>query len=168
MSLHSDLQQELQRLQGFSGPQTTSASVSGPGGLTLLVDFFAVDSIGCSIDQIVLDVPALNNAAFDVLRTWAQALSQRITYLMEQIGPLEYDEVAGEVLMRSVSPAQLPDGAQYYEILLQSRSGGRFVLRRYASIKGQPGRTAVPIETTRQVLLRLADDLVDTLPAATP
>lgn len=102
--------------------------------------------------------------AFDALKKWAENLSQRINYLLENIGPLEYDPTAGQVLIRSTPPDQLPDGTQYYEIVLSSQSGGNFSLRRYKSVKGQPGRDAVEITITHEVLLKLADDLVDTVP----
>ncbi|MCA9055097.1 MAG: hypothetical protein KDA75_14750, partial [Planctomycetaceae bacterium] len=134
-------------------------------GLTLEIDFLAIDSIGCSFEQLALTVPAMNGAAFDALKTWAQGLSRRITYLLEQVGPLEFDEPAGEVLIRSTPPSQLPAGAQYYEILLQSHGGGRFTLCRYESTKGQAGRKLTPLTLTHEVLLKLVDDLVDTIPS---
>jgi len=162
MSLRNDLEQELKRLVGTHTP--TSVTVSDAGGLQLRVDFTAVDSMSCSFDQIELFVPSLQNAAFDALKKWAENLSQRINYLLENIGPLEYDPTAGQVLIRSTPPDQLPDGTQYYEIVLSSQSGGNFSLRRYKSVKGQPGRDAVEIAITHEVLLKLADDLVDTVP----
>lgn len=163
MSLRQDLSQELSRLQGHPPPFSTS--LSGPGGIVLSIDFEAIDSMGCSFLQLALDVPALNGAAFDALKRWAEALSQRITYLLEHLAPLELDPTAGEVLIRSTPPDTLPDGTQYYEMLLQTHSGGRFSLKRYRSVKGQPGRTQEPMTTTREVLLKLADDLVDTIPS---
>jgi hypothetical protein len=167
MSLRQQLSQELQRQQGLCVP-TASRSTVRDAGLTLEIDFLAVDSIGCSLEQLALTVPALNGAAFDALKTWAQSLSRRITYLLEQIGPLEFDETAGEVLIRSTPPTQLPDGTQYYEILLQSQQGGRFALQRYQAVKGQPGRSPIPMTMTHEVLLKLTDDLVATIPGSTP
>jgi hypothetical protein len=168
MSLRQDLSTELARLQGLHAQSPVTTTLAGPGGIALHVDFLAVDSIGCSFLQIALDVPVLSGAAFDALKKWAEALSRKITYLLEQIAPLEFDPLAGEVLIRSTPPDTLPDGTQYYEMLLQSHHGGRFVLRRYESVKGQAGRAQVPLATTREVLLKLADDLVDTIPSGTP
>jgi hypothetical protein len=163
MSLRSQLSGELSRLKGLNVASPSTAVVAD-GGVTMAIDFLVVDSTGCSFEQMLLDVPSMNGAAFDVLKKWAEQLSRRITYLMENIGPLEFDPHAGEVLIRSTPPDQLPDGTQYYEILLQSHSGGKFALRRYKSVKGQPGRQQTPITTTHEVLLKLADDLVDTIP----
>ena len=103
------------------------------------------------------------SAAFSALETWARNLSKRITYLLEQIGPLELDPAAGEVLIRSTPPDQLPDGAQYYEIIL-SQKGGTFLLNRFRSVKGTPGRSPVDIQVTHEVLHKLVDDLEDTIP----
>jgi len=168
MSLRNDLSAELVRLNGLHSDPPTTVSLTAPSGELLSIDFVVVDMMGCSFRQIELEVPAMNGAAFDALKKWAKSLSQRITYLLENIGPLEYDPDGGEVLIRSTPPDQLPDGAQYYEMLLQSHSGGRFSFRRYHSIKGQSGRHQVDVMTTHEVLLKLADDLVDTVPVSTP
>jgi len=162
MSLRPQLNQELQNLVGNRGGALVT--LSGPGGMRLQIQFVAVDSMSCSFSELQLYVPALQNAAFDVLRNWADSLSQRITYLLEQIGPLEYDPAAGQVLIRSVRPDSLPDGSQYYEVVLSSQSGGNFSLRRYRSTKGQPGRAPVDITVTHEVLYKLVDDLVATAP----
>jgi hypothetical protein len=162
MSLRPQLALELQRLVGVQGGATVA--LTGPAGLRLQIHFAAVDSMSCCFSELEMFVPALQQAAFDVLRNWADSLSQRITYLLEQIGPLEYDAAAGQVLIRSVRPDTLPDGSQYYEIMLSSQSGGNVSLRRYRSTKGQPGRAPVDIMVTHEVLLKLVDDLVATAP----
>ncbi len=167
MGLSQSLSQELVRQRGLNTIVPVRTTVA-EGGLTLEIDFLAIDTLGCSFEQLVLTVPALQGAAFDQLKAWANGLSQRITYLLEQVAPLEYDEPAGEVLIRSTPPGQLADGTQFYEILLQSQSGGRFSLRRYRSVKGQPGRQPVPLTMTHEVLLKLTDDLVDTIPTGQP
>ena len=166
MSLSTELGKELTRLAGTMGP--TQIAVSDAAGLTLSIDFTSIDSMSCSVSQIELFVPSLQSAAFDALKKWADSLSRRITYLLEQIAPLEYDPSAGQVLIRSNPPDQLADGTQYYEIVLSSQSGGNFRLRRYRSTKGQPGRDPVELTVTHEVLLKLADDLAATVPAATP
>ena len=163
MSLSADLQQELARLGGMTTP--TTVSVTEAGGLTLTVEFTAVDSMSCSFTEISLFVPALQQAAFDALKKWANSLSKRITYLLENIGPLEFDPDAEEVLIRSTPPSQLADGTQYFEIILSSKSSGTFSLRRYRSTKGQPGRDPVEITVTHEVLLKLTDDLLATIPS---
>jgi len=48
--------------------------------------------------------------------------------------------------------------------MLSSSGNGTFSLRRFKSIAGQPGRVPVEIQVTHEVLLKLVDDLLDTLP----
>jgi hypothetical protein len=163
MSFRNDLSLALASLRGLSSSTPSAMTLHGPGGLTLRIDFTVVDSLSCAFRELALEVPGLQSAAFSKLEEWARGLSRRITYLLEQIGPLELDPGAGEVLIRSTPPDQLPDGAQYYEIML-SQKGGLFLLRRYRSIKGTPGRTAVDMQVTHEVLFKLVDDLEDTIP----
>ena len=85
MGLRQDLQLELQHQQGLSGSAPVRSTLTD-GGLTLEIDFLAVDSLGCSFEQLTLAASAMNGAAFDALKTWARSLSRRITYLLEQIG----------------------------------------------------------------------------------
>lgn len=163
MSFRNDLSLALASLRGHSSQNPAPVTLHNPAGMSLRIDFTIVDSLSCAFRELALDVPALNGAAFATFQVWARNLSQRITYLLEQIGPLEFDPNAGQVLIRSTPPDQLPDGAQFYEIML-SQQGGSFVLRRYRSVKGTPGRTAVDIQVTHEVLYKLVDDLEDTIP----
>ena len=163
MSLTQDLADELTQLAGFASSSPQTVSVTDPNSFALAIDFTAVDSMSCSFRELRLAVPSLAGCAVDRLKQWAQALSGRVTYLLENLGPIEIDANAGKVLVRSTPPDQQPDGTKYYEILLESTTTGNFTLRRYESIKGNPGRTPVDIQTTHEVLLKLVDDLVDTV-----
>lgn len=166
MSLTQDLANELNRLVGFSSAAPNTVSLAGPNQITVDVDFTAVDSMSCSFRELRLSVPSLVGCDVDTLRKWAQALAGRVTYLLENLGPVEIDTNAGKVLVRSTPPDQQPDGTKYYEVILESNTSGSFSLRRYESIKGAPGRTQVDVQTTHEVLLKLLDDLVDTIPGA--
>jgi hypothetical protein len=163
MSFRNDLSLALASLRGHSSQTPSPITLHNPAGMSLRIDFTIVDSLSCAFLEMALEVPALQAAAFATFKTWAENLSKRITYLLEQIGPLEIDPNAGEVLIRSTPPDQLPDGTQFYEIML-SQKGGSFVLRRFRSVKGTPGRTAVEIQITHEVLYKLVDDLEDTIP----
>lgn len=163
MSFRNDLSLALASLKGLSSNTPSPMTLHNPGGMTLRIDFTVVDSLSCAFREMTLNVPALQTAAFSTLQTWAQNLSKRITYLLEQIAPLEIDPTAGEVLIRSTPPDQLPDGTQYYEIML-SQQAGAFVLKRFRSIKGTHGRTQVDLQVTHEVLFKLVDDLEATAP----
>ncbi len=164
MSLSKQLRAELDQLAGFSSDQWKTVQVSGADGIALEVDLTAVDTLSCAIHEIRLQVPALSQDDFDTVKKWAEQLSQQVTYLLEDIRPLEIDEEAGEILIRSTEPETSANGSSFYEVRLQSQSGGNFILRRYEVQSGQPGRQQVAFHFTRQVLSRLVDDLVDTIP----
>jgi hypothetical protein len=131
----------------------------------LAIDFTAVDTMSCSFREIRLRVPALASADSGILKQWAERLCSRVTYLLENIGPVEVDPEAGQVLVRSNPPDAQADGTAFYEIRLGSHANGNFSLRRYRAEKGAAGRTQVDMQTTHEVLVKLVDDLVDTIPA---
>lgn len=163
MSLRDQVEQDLKPLQ-LTGNVPATVSSSDSSGLIATIDVTAIDSMSVEIMELSLFVPQLQNAVFDVLKQWSQDLSQRITYLLENIGPLEFDPAAGQVLIRSTPPGQLSNGNQFYEMMLSSAGNGTFTLRRFRSIQGTPGRHQVEMQMTIEVLLRLVDDLVDTIP----
>ncbi|MCA8996060.1 MAG: hypothetical protein KDA80_03725 [Planctomycetaceae bacterium] len=162
MSIRDDVEAQLKGLVGAAMPATLQASDAT--GVTVYIDLSAVDTMSCQFSELSILVPSLQNAPFDKLKKWAADLSQRITYLLENIGPLEFDPANGQVLIRSTPPHQLASGTQYYEIMLSSSGNGNFTLRRYKSVAGQPGRIAADLQMTHEVLLRLVEDLLDTMP----
>lgn len=163
MGLRQDVDAELKRATGGVMPCTVNAADTT--GISLRLELNQVDLLGCALSELALSVPALHGAAFDVLKQWSQSLSTRITYLLEHLGPLEFDPHSGTVLIRSTPPDQLAAGTQYYEIMLASQGAGTFTLRRYRSTKGQPGRDPVDLLLTREVILKLIDDLLATIPS---
>ncbi|MBA3315638.1 MAG: hypothetical protein M3552_12765 [Planctomycetota bacterium] len=165
MTVQDQIAAELGRLAGFSGPGTAVASAAGPDGMTVEAELAAVDAVGCLVTEVRAEVPKLAGASFDVLKTWGEALSRRISYLLETLGLLEADEEHGQVLIRSNPPDRQGSATAYYEVLLREDGPGRFSLRRYEAQKGSTGRVPVEMHLTHQVLKRLARDLVETVPA---
>src|SRR5688572_30693597 len=88
MGLRQDVDNKLKSLAGSSMPATLRAA--DPTGIELRLEFNQVDPLGCALSELALFVPALQNAAFDVLKQWATSLSRKITYLLESLGPLEF------------------------------------------------------------------------------
>ncbi len=164
MSLLTSLKQSLQSQTGWAGsvPQTISASDQG---VDCEVDVTAVDRLSCSITEIRLGGSFLATATYQQLQDWARNFSRKITYLLEELGPLEFDPQAGQVLVRSIKPDALPDGTAYFEILLELQAGNMFSMRRYRYVKGQPGRDSIEMHLTFEVLCKLVDDLVNSFPA---
>lgn len=166
MSISTQLNSALTRLIGYSSPTPHCATLTATNHVTVEIDFTAVDSMSCSANEIRVSVPHLVDAEFEVLKKWAQALCGKVTYLLENIGPLEFSPDSGEVLIRSTPPDQQSAATQFYEVILQSHSQGNFSLKRYRSEKGKPGRDHVDIQVTHEVLRKLVNDLVDTIPPA--
>lgn len=163
-TISEQLLDEVGRLLGLSAPSGRVVSVSGANGVELAVDFSIIDSLGCAFREMRLRVPALVGCETKTLEAWAEAISKRITYLLEDMGPIEIDEDAGKVLVRSTPPQSDASGSEYYEVLLESDTKGNFMLRRYRAERGTPGRKWVDITVTIDVLGRLANDLVETIP----
>lgn len=166
MSLSLDLAAALSPLVGQAFVPAQTVSVADGSGVTLAVDVLSVESLGVSCEELRLDVPALSSASLDVLKKWGDGLCKRVTYLLENLGPLEYDANLQEVLIRSTPPDRtLPGTTKYYEVLLSSHGAGRFSLRRYRNDTANPGRTAAPIQVTHEQLAKLVTDLTATIPA---
>jgi hypothetical protein len=167
MTCGRQLANEVRKLAGHAGGVPKTVGVSGPNGIDLAVDVTAADSMSCSCREIRMRVPALNGAGPDVLKKWAHDLCGRVTYLLEQLGPLEIDAEGKQVLIRSKSPDKRDNATAFYEILLASQGTGLFTLRRYRRDTPSAPREHVDLRTTHELLEKLADDLVETIPATT-
>ena len=117
MSLSLDLASALAPLAGQSFVPAQPVNVSDGTGVTLSIDVLSVESLGVSCEELRLDVPSLSAATLDVLKKWGDGLCKRVTYLLENLGPLEYDATSNEVLIRSTPPDQgQPGTTKYYEV----------------------------------------------------
>src|SRR5262245_64458346 len=119
MSVKTRIAVPLASLAGSALPLTHTVSLPGANPATVALEVTAVDSLGCALREVRLDAPHLSSAGFDVLRDWAGRLCGKVTYLLENIGALEFDESSGTVLIRSTPPDKQAAGNQYYEIVLQ-------------------------------------------------
>ena len=164
MTLRSDLEAELDRRAGAGDTGPLTVVVQNASGVRVQADVAALEKLGCNVSQVLVSAPQLAGASTQTLRDWSDELARRITYLLESLNPLETDEDAGRVLMRSTAPHKLPSGREYYECMLANESHGNVSFRRYRSEAGVPGRTPVDMTLTRDVLGRLVGDLVETMP----
>jgi hypothetical protein len=167
MTCGKQLANEVRKLAGHVGPVPKTVAVSGPNNIDLAIDVTAADSMSCSCREFRMRVPALSGAGADVLKKWANDLCGRITYLLEQLGPLEIDAAGKQVLIRSKSPDKRDQSTTFYEVLLQSQGAGLFTLRRYRRDSQGAPREHVDFQTTHELLEKLADDLIATIPQRT-
>ncbi len=125
-------------------------------GSSVRCSLAALDVLACALDTLEVTVAALAEAPLARLSLAADAVSRRLTYLLEPIGPVEVDSNQCVVQLRSIPPQKDDNGSYYYELLV--RGGGRLSLCRYAK---EPGalRRRIPAQVTREVFLRLVTDL---------
>jgi hypothetical protein len=153
MAWRERIRDELAALNHFSvGRHQLRAS---EGSQQLQADLVGLDTLACSFDRLALSSAALAGASVDLLKKTAEALSSRVTYLLEPIQPIEVDPEQCTVQLRSVPPQKDEDKTSYYELLVQRT--GEISLMRYQHIDGQ-GRAPISAHVTREVLTRLVED----------
>lgn len=165
MSLSLDLSAALNPLTGqhFLPPKTVM--VSDGSGITLSVDLLGVESLGVSCEELRLEIPAIGTTTQQTLKKWAEDLCRRVTYLLENLGPLEFDAQGNQVLIRSTPPDTSNAGtSSYYEVMLSALGSGRFSLRRYLYDSNSTSRSPAPLKITHEQLSKLVNDLVATTP----
>lgn len=164
MDLISQLTHELRQLAGFSSVSPKRVEMLDDNNVRLSIDFVAVDTLSCAFRELTLQVPDLLGRELAVLKQWADALSKRVTYLLENIGPIETDRLGNKILIRSNPPDRSTGTTKFYEVLLSAKSNGTFSLKRFSYEPGSPGRQGVDIQLTHEVLLKLIRDLLETIP----
>ncbi len=154
MSIQSDIERELKRIQAVSGRGLLQVDCEVG---RVEADLVAVDGIGCSFQTLGLSTSKLAGAGLDELKEISQKLTEKLTYLLEPIGLVEADADRCSIQLRSSPPQKGEDATSYYELMV--RRGGDITLSRYSKRSGQL-RQIVPANVTREVLGRLADDFI--------
>jgi hypothetical protein len=163
MLLHEKIAQTLGGVNGMRSPIPQTVGWSVDGGPVVEVDFTAVDSLSCAFRELRVAADELKTAPIDALKVWADRLCQRVTYLLEHLGPLEADREAEMVLVRSTPPAKTAESTTFYEVLV--KAPGIVSLRRYTRETADAGRAPVDMQMTHEVLLKLVRDIVEAMPA---
>jgi hypothetical protein len=158
MSIQSDIERELKRIQAVSGRGLLQ--IDRDAG-RIEADLLAVDAIGCAFQTLGLSTQKLADSSLDELKAISETLTGKLTYLLEPIGMVEADADRCSVQLRSNPPQKGEDATSYYELMV--RRGGDITLSRYSKKSGQL-RQIVPAHVTREVLGRLADDFLSAVP----
>ena len=140
-----------------SGAQMPTMVETIAEGANLQCELAALDQLGCSFNHLTLRTAALADASMEQLKAISADLVARLTYLLEQLDPIEADEEAAVVQLRSNPPHREEDRRCYYELLV--RRGGEITLCRYEKQDGD-ARRQIPANVTREVLKRLVSDFV--------
>ncbi len=153
MSLQNEIKRSLAAAGTFSSGQQVVEASDGPRRIAC--ELVALDSLACAFNRLTLHADSLTQLSTDQLKSAAEQLSARLTYLLEPISPIEIDSQGCMVQLRSSPPQKDDNGTSYYELLV-SRAG-QISLIRYSRAPGAT-RTIIPAQVTREVLLRLVSD----------
>jgi hypothetical protein len=151
MNLRTQFEHELNQLGG-GGTATVDITV---GSRQLTCELVERNSLAVAFQTLRVATPELAGTTNTELERLAKRLSERLTYLMEPIRPIEIDSDACVAQLRSSPPQRDDDGRSYYELTV--RRGGEIALARYRKEPGTP-RAQIAATVTREVLLRLVDD----------
>lgn len=154
----SDLAEQLLTALDATPPGATATVIEGEDRLSLGVS--RADGLAVAFIELRLETPRLKGASVERIRAVAEKLTQRVTYLLEPLTPIEIDRELAVVQMRSTAPQQDNESSAYYELLV--RSGGALSLRRYRKPRGAM-REPIDATVTREVLGRLVSDFVAAL-----
>ena len=163
MLLIDKISESLTQLKGLESAEPKSVSWSDDSHVGLEIDFVAVESLSCAFRELRFTAPGLRDASFDVLQAWSKTVCERITYLLEHIGPLEVDPLSMTVLIRSTPPEHDGGKVSFYEIVV--RPTGCLSLHRFSRTRSEPERQPQDIRATHEVLRKLVQDLVGSVPA---
>jgi hypothetical protein len=160
MSLSKRIAAALDENTKVHAPPCEVAVEEGPHRLALALT--ALDTVGVAFGSLEFATTARPEWPSDALRDWGNRLAGRVTYLMEPLKVLEVDPVGGEVDIRSQSTTTRDEHRGYYQVRLFKQ--GRLVLERRAFDEASRRPKTVTCQLTREVLERLADDIVASLP----
>ncbi|MEN0110758.1 MAG: hypothetical protein AAF805_08545 [Planctomycetota bacterium] len=152
----SDLGQRL--LGAIDAAAPGGVATADEGADRVRVGVAACDTLSVAITELRLSTPRLAEADADRVRAVADRLTERVTYLLEALTPVEVDRDLAVVQMRSVQPTASAEGPSYYELLV--KTGGSLSLRRYRKPRGAL-REPIDATLTREVLARLVSDFVE-------
>ena len=156
MTISAQFDQQLKQLG--SGGTATIALEEGPRKITC--EIAGLDSLAVCFDRVRLATTELAGSTAADLERIGKSLSERLTYLMEPIAPIEIDSQGCVMQLRSNPPQRDDDGRSYYELVV--RRGGEIALLRYRK-ENSGARRQIPATVTREVLLRLAGDFCSAL-----
>lgn len=112
--------------------------------------------VGAAFDQLAYAATTRPSWDTKALTQWAEALTNRVTYLMEPLRVLEIDTEERHVELRSPQPTQRQGGRFFYQAVLDH--SGLLTLKRFRFDEADRKREQVPLQLTRETLERLMED----------
>jgi len=128
------------------------------GASRITLEITALDSVGVAFDSLEYTATDRPEWSSEALNAWGRRLADRVTYLLEPLKVMEVDAGGGEGQVRSTSPTPPADQRGFYEVRL--RKNGVLRMERYVFDEATRQRRRGTCQLTREVLERLADDIV--------
>jgi hypothetical protein len=125
-------------------------------GWTVGITADKADSLSCLAWELTLqriaDAPARLT-----LKSWAAAIAERVSGLIEPLAIYEVDETRNEAILRSDEPSRKGETLAYYEVRLVGLMLA--TVRRFSSTRTAPGRTQIAFAITHEALAKLSGDI---------
>ena len=142
------------QLREFLAAGTAGVFEASSSDVAVECEFSSIDSMACAINTLSVCFPAARSP--DQLRKTCDALSVKLSYLLEPLDIIECDAELSSIQMRSNPPQVDERTRRYYEL---TATPNRLALCRFEKPLGQ---SRMPIESvfTHEVAMRLIEDLV--------
>ncbi len=152
------LQQALEnQLAALTPPLAAPVKVRATAGREqAVVELVELDRLGASVHRVTVASPALATVELESLRRLGDHLAQQLCYLLEPLRVIECDPEGRTVQMRSAQPHRQGQDRYFYELWL--RRGGELELLRWHTEPAAGIKEQVPMQLTREILLRLVGD----------
>ena len=124
------------------------------------VEVWDVDRLGCSINKLEvtkLEGQTRGENVCESIKHESEEITNRITYLQENMKTIESDALTSTALIRSWPPETRDNSIDYYEI--NFCEGHSMPFERYRFDRAEKKRTLIPINLTRDIFSRLVNDL---------
>ena len=159
MEFGKEVRERLSRLGPFRDRHEKLAVEQS--GVRLEIDLEAADEFSCCFDELRLHARSMEDADTAALKDWAGRIGRTITYLLEQVQPLEVDADHGKVLLRSAPPDKRAAHTTYYELVVDR--DGWLSLQRFRTGPEMLRRARVSCTCTREQVDKLVDDLAGSI-----
>jgi hypothetical protein len=131
-------------------------------GNRLVMHLTASGPVGLAFESFDFTAAPTREWTPTLAKAWGDRIAARVTYLMEPLVVLEQDALAGDVALRSHAPTARGERRAYYEIRING--AGSLHFERVAFDDSIRRRHPVDCMMTREVLERLIDDVIASLP----
>jgi len=156
MTLAENLLPKLSEWRPAGDGRHSWAAAFPAEGWTVRLAADRADSLSCLVWELTL--ARTGDAPADLtLPGWAAAVASRVSGLMEPLKVHEVDDLRGEAILRSVSPAKKGEALAYYEVRLTGLTTA--VVRRFTAGREKSGRSQVAFAATHEAIAKLAGDI---------